>query len=86
MRKFLSHKIRSSWKGINDFFHISSNLRTSVITKDAINLKYFIYNGKMVKSIIPNSRMLGYKFGQFVFTKTMGRKIHIIKRKKKKKK
>lgn len=90
MRKCLGYKGRSIWKGFyivnqikdNDYFYN----RRIVISKNDIGKEVHVYNGKHFLVVKITRRSIGYRLGQFIFTKRMGRNIHIIKRKKKKKK
>lgn len=54
--------------------------RASSIPFSFINKTVFVHNGKIFKKIIITREKIGYKFGEFVFTKTKN------KTKKKKKK
>jgi len=88
---------RSSWKVpfvSNMFF---SNLfkkskvlslwqRPSIIPAVAINKKFKIHNGVWLLSLNVKTSMIGHKFGEFAFTKRMGKDIHFKKKVKKKNK
>lgn len=60
--------------------------RASVITKKCLGKKVLIYNGKRFVPLYIKLEMLGHKFGEFVFTKRLGRTIHTMGRKSKKSK
>jgi ribosomal protein S19 len=47
-------------------------------------VKLFVYNGKKFVSLLVSKEMLGHKFGEFVFTKRLGKTIHLIGKKSKK--
>lgn len=89
--------VRSLYKGpfinnklLKDAIHAKENnvkfiytrSRSSTITFDFIDLMVYIYNGKKYFPLRINEDMLGYKFGDFIFTK----KKMVFKKKKKKKK
>jgi small subunit ribosomal protein S19 len=61
---------------------IFTRSRSSVITFDFLDLIVNVYNGKKYLPIKIREDMLGYKFGDFIFTK----KKMIFRKKKKKKK
>jgi small subunit ribosomal protein S19 len=61
---------------------IFTRSRSSFISFDFLDLIINVYNGKKYLPIKINSNMLGYKFGDFIFTK----KKMIFRKKKKKKK
>ena len=50
-----------------------------IILSQYVNKVFRIYNGKIFISLKINSNMVGYKFGEFVYT----RKKHVYKKKKK---
>lgn len=88
MKKFLSHKTRSSWKG---FFFQTKKINTNEVSRNStifakdIGKDVSIYNGKNFQKFRIKYRNVGYKFGQFFFTKKMGAGIHSKDLKKKKK-
>ena len=55
--------------------------RNSVITSEFLNKKVSIYNGKVFINVFIDKNKIGYKFGEFAYT----RKIPIHKKSKKKK-
>jgi small subunit ribosomal protein S19 len=61
---------------------IFTRSRSSVITFDFIDLIVNVYNGKKYLPLKIKENMLGYKFGEFIFTK----KKMVFRKKKKKKK
>lgn len=85
MKKFLSHKTRSIWKGF--FFQKINNQmgRNCTISAKHIGKDVMIYNGRRFQKFRIKYRYVGYKFGQFFFTKKMGAGIHAKDIKKKKK-
>lgn len=50
-----------------------------------IGQRLSLYNGKQFFSILIRKEMVGYKISEFIRTKSFGKQIHIIKKKKKKK-
>lgn len=67
-------------KNLN-FFIYNKN---SVISAFFLNKRVAIYTGNKFSSLIIKKNMINHKFGEFVITKSLGKKIHIIKKKKKK--
>lgn len=71
---------RSSWKG----FYVSKSVlknknkkiwsRNSTIPFSYLNKKIFVYNGKEFKSLFITEEKIGFKFGEFIFTRTKGLK------------
>ena len=89
--------IRSLWKPIyqdyalfrklkNNQIQIKIWSRASTITKNYLNKKVYVYNGKFFISLYIKKEMVGYKFGEFVYTKKGGYSIHKKKKKNKKNK
>jgi len=60
--------------------------RSSTIPSFYVNRKFKVHNGIWLLTLNIKTGMVGHKFGEFVFTKKMGRTIHIKKKKKGKKK
>jgi len=88
MKKFLSYKTRSVWKGFffkTDLMNSLSN-RNSVISKKDIGKEVYIYNGCVFYKFNLTVKYIGYKLSQFVLTKKLGMSNHLRKKKKKKKK
>lgn len=50
--------------------------RSTRILSEFIGLEFSIYNGKTFTSLKISSSMVGFSFGDFVFTKKTGSKIH----------
>lgn len=90
---------RAKWKG----FYINSNYsnilsdesinqkyiwsRNSIITEDFLGKTVLIYNGKIFVSVKITREKLGYKFGEFSFSrKIKDRTLEHVKNKQKKKK
>ncbi len=91
---------RSKWKG----FYINSNYsnilnegnvaqkyiwsRNSIITEEFLGKTVLIYNGKLFVSVKITREKLGYKFGEFSFSRKIKENIfyHVKNKKKKKKK
>lgn len=70
--------MRSKWKG---YFFNKNNINKSIILKNLINKNIKIYNGKNFSNLIIKKQMVGFKVGEFIFT----RKINVIHKKKNKK-
>ena len=64
--KLLMNLIIAKNKNINTLYTRS---RSSVITFDFMNFTIYIYNGKNYFPIKIKENMLGYKLGDFIFTK-----------------
>ena len=69
---------RSKWKGnyVKACVAKSKNLkkkivwsRSSTILPAFVGQTVLVHNGKMFKKIFINSEKVGYKFGQFIFTR-----------------
>lgn len=85
---------RSIWKGFfldncllriskkKNYFKIWS--RRSTITHNLLNKIVYVYNGKNFEKLTIFPSMLGFKLGNFIFTKKRGRFIHVKDKKKKK--
>lgn len=71
---------------------VKFNHRNSTITLKFLKKKMSIYSGKIWKTIVPRTIMLGHKLGAYSFTKIFGRAIgqsmalKIIRKKEDKKK
>jgi len=74
------NKSRSSWKGpliknniLSKIKHCKSPIkifsRDSSITPVCVGLKFLIHNGKSFSPLLVTSNMIGYKFGEFSFTR-----------------
>jgi ribosomal protein S19 len=50
--------------------------RNAVIIPEFINFKFNVHNGRDFKLLKVSKSMVGYKFGEFVFTKKFGNSIH----------
>jgi len=50
--------------------------RSSTILKSFVNHRIDVYNGRRFRKILIQSHHVGFKLGQFVFTKKMGKSIH----------
>lgn len=86
--------IRSSWKGIYINSDLLKNIytthdlilyvndRSSTIVPACLNKFFFVHTGQKYQKIYVTEEMIGYKFGEFSFTK----KRCVFKNKKKKKK
>jgi len=58
--------------------------RSSSIPVSFINKKFRVHNGVWLLSLNIKTAMIGHKFGEFAFTKKMGKSIHLKKNVKKK--
>lgn len=83
--------LRSKWKKIfisiklkkiNNEKKINVWSRSSVIPESFINKNVFVYNGKIFKKLLITREKIGYKFGEFIFTKIKP-KLRLKKNKKK---
>jgi len=59
-------------------------LRGASIPNSALNKRVAVHTGHYFVSFIVSRFMLGRRFGEFIVTKKLGRKIHMTKKKKKK--
>lgn len=83
---------RSKWKGNFIDLSLLNNQTTkkktwnrdAVISSNLIGKKVFVYNGKFHKAINITREKIGFKFGEFSFTRTL--KIRSKEKKLKKKK
>ena len=75
---FISIKL----KKINKEKKINIWSRSSVIPELFINKNVFVYNGKIFKKLLITREKVGYKFGEFIFTK-IKTKLRLKKNKKK---
>lgn len=69
---------RSKWKGVfvqSNLFKMDKNKtvkissRSSVITNDFLNKRIMVYNGKEFKPVYIVEEKIGFKFGEFTFTR-----------------
>jgi small subunit ribosomal protein S19 len=60
--------------------------RNSLIIPHLVGLRIAVYNGRHMHSFMVKSEMVGFPLGSFSLTKKLGYKIHIKKKKNKKKK
>ena len=82
---------RSSWKGyfINSVFFKQKQKKILIWSKNTTitgNLKgqtVFVYNGKEFKKVFITGAKIGFKFGEFVFTRTYTQKYKAVNKKKK---
>jgi ribosomal protein S19 len=90
MKRPVSHKGRSVWKGNLFFFNRKQNItnisRNYVISKVDIGQQFYVYNGHIYMPLLIERKYIGCKCGQFCFTKKIGYKIHLTEKKKKRKK
>lgn len=75
---------RSKWKGPYLDFNIIKNItllnkkkslpiisRKSLIISKFIGIKFNVYNGKTFTEILVSKEMVGHKFGEFSFTRSL---------------
>ena len=83
---------RSSWKGyyINSAFFKRKLKKkkliwskNTTITGDLKGQTVFVYNGKEFKKLFITGAKIGFKFGQFIFTRTYTQKYNLNNKKKK---
>ena len=77
---------RSIWKPVYESYSVLRKYnkkgkifiwsRASTISSNFLNKRVFIYNGKSFIPLYVKESMLGHKYGEFIFTKRMGRIIH----------
>lgn len=77
---------RSKWKGsfLNKFILKSKNYikiwsRSSTISKTFLNKKVSIYNGRTFIPLFIKENHLGFKFGEFAFTRKYIKKLNTKK-------
>ena len=78
--------MRSVWKGF--FFKNSTILNnSSTLPNTVLKKKFFIYDGKSTRLVSIDRNMIGFKIGEFVFTRKMGvsHKKKVLNKKGKKK-
>jgi len=64
-------------QAINSKMHVSlTTSRSSTIPNNFVNHIISVYNGKMHKRIYIKNGMIGFKLGEFVFTKKLGSSVH----------
>lgn len=80
--------MRSVWKGNYLKFNKKYISKASVIIDNFFHRKFLIYNGQEMKSFLVEKQQLGYRFGEFLFTRKVGvvHKKKLIKNKTKGKK
>lgn len=82
---------RSVWKGLFlKKFLVKKFLnkiwsRNCSIPFSCVNRKVLVYNGKEFKRIFITREKVGYKFGEFVYTRKFTKKVKTIKNNKQKK-
>lgn len=54
-----------------------------IITEEMVDNEFFVYNGKIYQSLLIKINMVGYKLGEFIFTRESLRKKLKIKSRKK---
>lgn len=64
-------------------FNGSTYIRSSFIPSNLVGSRVSVHIGNQFKSILIKPLILGYRFGDFAFTKLRGFDIHKRKRKKK---
>ena len=57
---------------------IYTNSRQSIILPNFVGRTFFIHNGNKYLKLVITKEMVGRKFGEFIFTRRIGR-IHIQK-------
>lgn len=87
--------MRSKWKGSFVKLGLLKKLkmratfiyaRNAVVTSNFLSRRVNIYNGKRFISVLVKPEMIGFKFGAFALTKSLGAVIHRTAKSKKKKK
>lgn len=79
MKKFLSYKSRSVWKGYSQKGKINSVTfnRFYLIKKKDVGKEVYVYNGKNASKFNILYKHIGYKLGQFQYTKRLGMSNHL---------
>lgn len=87
---------RSKWKGffvnkniLKNFLKkknkknviISTHSRNSVILKEFIGLHFKVYNGKRFFNVFITEQLVGFKFGEYSYTRKLSKNIHLAKKK-----
>lgn len=80
--KFLSTQLYFKLK--KDTSEIYTKARNTTITEDFVSRTIHVYTGKRYIPLFISPKMIGYKLGEFCFTKFTGRSIHSSYRNKKK--
>jgi len=57
--------------------------KNSIIGPFFVNKKVCIYNGKIYNDLTITNNMIGFKFGEFILTKTFLKRMHVEKKKSK---
>lgn len=75
----------SKWKlkeSIINFFPDSQMVfnKTLLLNVNYLNKRFLVYNGHRYVSLLIKDFMLGYRIGEFVTTKRLGKKIHLKKK------
>lgn len=60
--------------------------RPTHLTSFSIDTRFYTYDGRFTKSILIKPYHIGFKIGQFIFTRLQSSAIHLRKRKKKERK
>ena len=74
---FVHRSVRKKVKRIKEMqstsnskrFRIKTMSRSSQITKDFIDISFMVHDGRDFRPIIVTEDMVGYKFGEFVYTR-----------------
>jgi small subunit ribosomal protein S19 len=59
--------------------------KSSIILSIFVGFSFLIYNGKKFIPLVILKNMIGYRFGEYILTKKIGQTIHIVSKKRKKK-
>lgn len=90
--------MRSSWKGsFTDFsfleqfksskvFNLARSSTLTPVITNSLDIDFQVYNGQKPMSLAMRGFGTYFKAGSFVFTKSMGSRIHSVKKKSDKKK
>jgi ribosomal protein S19 len=63
--------MRSAWKGF--FFKNQLVLhKSSTLLNTMLKQKFLVHDGRSSKALLVNQHMVGFKVGEFVFTRKMG--------------
>lgn len=64
--------MRSSWKGNYFKFNKKYASKSSIIPVNFFHRKFFLYDGREMKSFLVEKQQLRHRFGEFLFTRKVG--------------
>ena len=60
---------------------ILTHSRNSVILKEFIGLHFKVYNGKRYFNVFVTEQLIGFKLGEYSYTRRLSKNIHMAKKK-----